>query len=394
MKTSKKFLFVTTILLCCFNFVFGIVNPSKSDSVKKCTLYINTQNYVLPTIKISYKSNGEYIFQEIKLIEGKGKIEIETLEIQKCNIFNFDESHKIKLEDKSYISADVATFYLEPGSTIKVSFDNLIWPKIEIKGGPVNNDFSITQNKIDGIRQEKRNSLKQIYSLSPIDSLLKSKLKTQNSNLDDQIDQIIVDFIDKNPKSIASLFKLRENLQSFDLNKLEKLSQKLKPFWRNNPIFSEIEEQISISKSVVEGATAPSFTKKDKDGKEITLSSFNGKYVLIDFWGTWCSPCRAGHPHLVKLYNTYSPKGLVFINVASERNLAERDKWLNAIVTDGLVWTQILNNEDKEKCDLTKIYNVYSFPTKILINPEGKIISRTIGNSVLLDKKLEEIFGK
>jgi thiol-disulfide isomerase/thioredoxin len=129
------------------------------------------------------------------------------------------------------------------------------------------------------------------------------------------------------------------------------------------------------------GTIAPDFVKKDMNGKDVSLKKLKGKYVLLDFWGSWCGPCRASHPHLKELHKKYSGK-VVFVNVADEnvKDLEQAKKlWKQAVKEDGMTWTQILNNEGKEEQDLLKLYNITSFPTKILIDPEGKVVARLVG---------------
>ena len=104
--------------------------------------------------------------------------------------------------------------------------------------------------------------------------------------------------------------------------------------------------------------------------------------MLLDFWGSWCGPCRASHPHLKALQAHYGPQGLEVINI-----------WLKAVEEDQMTWTQILNNEDREVCDVVKLYGITAFPTKVLIDPEGKIIVKTVGESAPIDEKLKEVFG-
>ena len=142
------------------------------------------------------------------------------------------------------------------------------------------------------------------------------------------------------------------------------------------------------------GSIASDFTRTALTGEQIKLSDFLGSYVLLDFWGSWCSPCRASHPHLVELYQKYNPKGLVMIGIAQEsgRDIElMREKWSTAVKEDGLPWIQVLENDDKTN-SITRSYNITSVPTKVIISPEGKIIARYTGNSDTLDTLLESLF--
>ena len=111
--------------------------------------------------------------------------------------------------------------------------------------------------------------------------------------------------------------------------------------------------------------------------------------MLLDFWGSWCVPCREGNPKLKKLYATYKDKGFEIIAIALERGKTPRQDWLNAIKDDGIPWINILNNEAIEKNgqDLINLFAIKSYPTKILISPTGKVILRTQGDN----EEIEEI---
>ncbi|MDR2064898.1 MAG: TlpA family protein disulfide reductase [Prevotellaceae bacterium] len=133
------------------------------------------------------------------------------------------------------------------------------------------------------------------------------------------------------------------------------------------------------------GSIAPDFTIKALDGREITLSKIKGKYVLIDFWGSWCRPCRKSSPMLVELYNQLKTKNadIEFISIAcNERN---DEVWEKAIKDDKLIWTQLKIDRN------TGIkYNIAGVPTCILISPEGKILYREHPSSLI--PKIKKMF--
>lgn len=148
--------------------------------------------------------------------------------------------------------------------------------------------------------------------------------------------------------------------------------------------FSWTQAQIKATEGV-----APDFTAKALDGKEIRLSKFKGKYVLIDFWGSWCMPCRKSNPLLVDLHNKLKAKkaNIEFISIAV--NDDKEDFWKKAIENDKLTWIQI--NENLERRNISTQYNVYGVPNCFLISPEGKILYNEHPLNII--PKVKELFG-
>jgi peroxiredoxin len=137
------------------------------------------------------------------------------------------------------------------------------------------------------------------------------------------------------------------------------------------------------------GTLAPDFMQKDVSGKDVKLSSFRGKYVLLDFWASWCGPCRQENPNVVNAFNQYKEKNFTVLGVSLDR---ARDPWLKAIQDDKLTWTQLSDLKFWSN-EVAVQYKIQSIPQNYLIDPDGKIVGKNLrGEQLRL--KLENIFSK
>jgi peroxiredoxin len=147
------------------------------------------------------------------------------------------------------------------------------------------------------------------------------------------------------------------------------------------------QEEILMKEGKME---APDFTLKTPEGKEIKLSMLKGQIVLIDFWASWCGPCRQESPNVVRLYNQYKADGFTVFSVSLDENA---DKWKEAIKKDGLIWPNHGSDLQGWKTPLTQLYGFNSIPHTVLVNKEGKIIGRGL-RGLALENKLKKIFNK
>lgn len=195
-------------------------------------------------------------------------------------------------------------------------------------------------------------------------------------------------YFKSNPSSLLSLFAFSRFTSFFaDCSKVKKDYLQL-PLWaKNSPDGKNILAKIQGAQSAQLNTLAKNFSQLSNKAKPIKLSAYKGKYILLDFWASWCAPCRKEHPKLINLYNTYKGGKFEIIAVSLDNN---KQDWLNAIQQDNINWIQVSDLRGQQNA-IALQYGVQSVPANFLIDPNGVIIGKNLTADALLEKLKELI---
>ncbi|SHN33493.1 TlpA disulfide reductase family protein [Chitinophaga sp. CF418] len=278
---------------------------------------------------------------------------------------------------------DILPFFIEDKVITITAKDSV--HKAVIKGSPANDDNA----KVTAILKpyyDKYTVLNEEYKSQPEekkkDSAYLASLDERANSVQKEIIATKMKYVKANLTHYMALVAFNSTIPpEFDAVAAEKNFNELDEKIRKSDLGEELLARILKVKKTQEGAPAPDFTQTDVNGKAVKLSDFKGKYVLLDFWASWCGPCRRENPNVVKAYNAYKDKGFTVLGVSLDKP-GDRDKWLAAIEKDGLPWTQVSDLKAWDN-EAAKLYEVNAIPMNFLIDPNGKIIAKYLRGEAL-----------
>lgn len=227
--------------------------------------------------------------------------------------------------------------------------------------------------------------------------------KAEMEQLQKRIDSVLLEmnniyykYIVEHPHSLISSFalniykdRLKPSSPDEDVARVELIYTKLSTSEKNSYFGKKIKKKLDSYKISI-GMTAPSFTQNDTLGNPVSIAEFKGKYILLDFWASWCGPCRRENPNLVRIYNQYKDKGFTILSISLDRP-GDKNKWMSAIRQDGLTWTNVSDLQFWDNA-VAKLYKISEVPQNFLLDPFGKIIDIGLFGDAL-DQKLKKLLN-
>lgn len=352
-------------------------------------------------------TNGRNVFLKMQDTITNALVDVDTVKIENGK-FKFEGA--VTEPSLHFIAIDSTEnqipFILEEGKiTVKVNKDTIYK---SIVGGTYSNEQLVAysketekiQKKVQKFQEDNREKIQQAQMAT--DTVTLNSLMKEYQSFQDEFKEISLKHVDDYPKSFISLFFIKQFLSdpSFDIARATKMYENLDPVLKSTRDGKSIKKTLDEMKttekktevgteSVEVGGIAPDFSAPNPEGVATSLKSALGKVTLVDFWASWCAPCRQENPSVVALYKDFHSKGLNIIGVSLDDNA---DKWKAAILKDKLTWAQISNLKGWED-PIAKRYSVDGIPATFLLDENGVVIARDLRGDELR-KKVASILSK
>lgn len=320
-----------------------------------------------------------------------------------------------KTISRSIDDPNATSIFLEP-AILQLALQFNEFKKAQLKGSKTNDEYEVLQKLKEPIRKQMQPVSDEYRKASDLytaavkrkaseDSLMLLKenaadIREKFTPYNERMKRADLHFFSTHPGSYVTAYMMRAHVNSLSLDSLQLFYNKMNKTLQQSAYGKDLAAEIQKLRSGSPGSKAQDFMATDIHGKKLRLSDFKGKYVLLDFWASWCVPCRRGNPHLKELYAKYKDKGIEFIGVSDDDR--DPDAWRKAVERDGLPWRHVLRGLDMEKrmkglpneTEISDRFGIHTLPTKILVDPAGVIIGRYSEAEEPLDKKLAEIFER
>jgi thiol-disulfide isomerase/thioredoxin len=334
---------------------------------------------------LSFKGTVHYERMIISEVRDNSLIPIDTVEISK------DGDYKVVLEFSvpslyvvqfSPTQAEMTHWFLEPKSKITLDYEVVGYPILsKVKGS---RNMEIYKGFME--RNAPIESLNRRYYLA--DEVGKKELANEFAKVYPEVQSLLKSYILKNKDVLVSAFLVTCFDQEFAkyITVYEEVRDALIVQYGSNVFVKNIDDR--LKKSLLVGSKVPDIVMPSPDGKILKLSDLKGKIVLIDFWASWCGPCRRENPNVVRLYDRYKDKGFEIFSVSLDK---DKTAWVKAIETDRLKWKNHVSDLKYWSSEAAKLYGVSSIPFTVLIDKDGRVIGKNLRGKEL-ENKLIEVF--
>ncbi len=282
--------------------------------------------------------------------------------------------------------SDELTLFLDKG-VITITTTDLIG-KATVKGSAAQDAMTALNTELKDLIGQATELQKQYGGLMAAkDTEGLKKAEIRRKEIWAAMHTIKVAYVKNNPSSPIAPWVL-DNFSAYylDVAEVGPLYDHLSPGLKTTPTGKDIGDRLTTFRKTAVGQPAPDFSQPDTSGRMVSLSSYKGKYVLVDFWASWCHICRLENAYVLKAYNTYKDKGFTVLTVSLDTDKA---KWEEAFNKDGMIWTTI--SDLKTENEVALQYGVAGIPKSVLVDPSGMIIAKNLRGDDL-GKKLEEVF--
>jgi peroxiredoxin len=293
---------------------------------------------------------------------------------------------EVKVESPGFYSLNVyntqfGDLVITQPATIKVEAAGQTNGTFKVSGSP-DTDYLL---RFYGLEQSFRRKADSVQALAVNGQLTQEQLMEAYQSLSADAIGKAKQMIEQNPSSIVSIVVAGALDADKEIAFLQQIHQKLSQVHPTSEYVVDFGKRLEqISKTAI-GQPAPEIALNDPEGKEIRLSSLRGKYVLIDFWASWCGPCRRENPNVVRMYNRFKGKDFEIFGVSLDK---ERDQWLKAIKDDGLTWTHVSDLKFWQS-SVVPLYRIQGIPMTVLLDKNGIIIDKNLRGQALEDRLTE-----
>jgi len=285
------------------------------------------------------------------------------------------------------------TYFYVAEEAIKMKADTTM-ENVKYFNSPVNDQYNVYMDAIGGSVPQLAAKMNKLFAAATPeqqkDPNFKAEMDKKYRAMLDEHQWKQIEFARENPTNYFAIVALRDGTgQTFDVAETQALYDNLSEEVKSTMPGKAFVLRLQAAQTTNIGNTAPDFTQNNVDDKPVSLSDYRGKYLLVDFWASWCHPCRGENPNLVKAYAKYAKDGFEILGVSLDDQLT-KEAWFKAIETDGLTWTNVSDLKGWNN-QAAQLYGVRAVPTNYLIDPKGKIVAKNLRGEEL-NKKLAELF--